>query len=169
VRRNTDGQIGEPLRVESDLVEQSPKAHPPKGIYIARTLVQNRQDVHLRTLNATHRDQVLPKGSPVAHCEAVTLVTHQCKVPNPETMRSGAEHQKVPGEEVAVKTSGAMKKRHRKRNITAERSGQPEKRIWGNCGARKGFFIAGSKMTRRAGVARREVNFVRKYWTRNNV
>jgi hypothetical protein len=49
-------------------------------------------------------------------------------VPNPETLKSGAEHQKVPGEKAAVKISGAMKKRHRKRNITAELSGQSEKR-----------------------------------------
>jgi hypothetical protein len=93
----------------------------------------------------------------------------QCKVPNPETMKSGAENQKVPGEEAAVKTSGAMKKRHRKRNITAECSGQPEKQTWGNCGVRKELIVAGSKMTHRAGVARHEGNFIRKYWTRNSV
>jgi hypothetical protein len=62
-----------------------------------------------------------------------------------------------------------MKKRHRKRNITAERSGQPEKRTRGSCGARKELVVAGSKMTPCAGVERREGNFVRKYWTRNNV
>jgi hypothetical protein len=36
------------LGVESDLVEQSPKTHPPKGFYIATTLVQNRQEVPVR-------------------------------------------------------------------------------------------------------------------------
>jgi hypothetical protein len=86
-----------PLGVESDQVEQSPKVHPPKGIYIATTLVQDRQEVPVRVLNATHRDQVLTRGFPLAHCEPATLVTPQCKVPNPETMKSGAEHQKVPG------------------------------------------------------------------------
>jgi hypothetical protein len=96
------------------------------------------------------------------------LMTPQCKVPNPET-KFGAEHQKVPGEEAAVNTSGAMKKQYRKRNITAERSGQPEKRTRGNCGACKELVIADSKMTLREGVAQREGNFVRKYWTRNNV
>jgi hypothetical protein len=102
-----------PLGVESDLVEQSPKAHPPKGIYIARTLVQDHQEVPVGVLNATYRDQVLTRVFPLAHCEPVTLVTSQCRVSNPETMKSGAEHQKVPGEEATVETSGAMKKRHR--------------------------------------------------------
>jgi hypothetical protein len=43
-------------------------------------------------------------------------------------MKSGVEHQKAleEEEEAIVKTSGTMKKRHSKRNITAEHSGQPE-------------------------------------------
>jgi hypothetical protein len=46
-----------PLGVENGLVEPSPQAHPPEGIYVARTLVQDRQEVPGRVLNATHRDQ----------------------------------------------------------------------------------------------------------------
>jgi hypothetical protein len=64
-----------PLGVENCLVELSPQAHPHEGIYIARTLVQDRQEVLVRVLNATHRDQKLTRGSPLAHCEPVTLVT----------------------------------------------------------------------------------------------
>jgi hypothetical protein len=90
-------RLESPLGVECDPVEQSPKAHPPKGIYIARTLVQDRQEVPVRVLNATHSDQVLLRGFPLAHCESVTPVTSQCKKPNPETMKFGLEHQKVPG------------------------------------------------------------------------
>jgi hypothetical protein len=45
-----------PLGVEYGLVEPSLQAHPPEGIYIARTLVQDRQEVPVRVLNATHRD-----------------------------------------------------------------------------------------------------------------
>jgi hypothetical protein len=54
-------RLESPLGVESDLVEQSPKAHPPEGIYIARTLVWDHREVPLRALNATHRDQVLKR------------------------------------------------------------------------------------------------------------
>jgi hypothetical protein len=64
-----------PLRVENGLVEPSPQAQPPKGIYIARTLVQDRQEVPVRVLNATHRDQKLTRGFLLAQCEPVTLVT----------------------------------------------------------------------------------------------
>jgi hypothetical protein len=90
-------RLESPLIVESNLVEHSPKAYPPKGIYIARTLVQDDQEEPMRVLNATHRDQVLTRGFPLAHCEPVMLVTPRCKVPNPKTMKFGAEHQKVPG------------------------------------------------------------------------
>jgi hypothetical protein len=55
------------LGVENGLVEPSPQAHPPDGIYIARTLVPNHQEVPVKVLNATHRDQNLTRGSPLAH------------------------------------------------------------------------------------------------------
>lgn len=53
------------LKVENGLVEQSPLAHPPEGIYIARTLVQDRLDIPVRILNATHQEQKLTRGSPL--------------------------------------------------------------------------------------------------------
>jgi hypothetical protein len=48
-----------PLGVENGLVEPSQQAHPPEGINIARTLVHDRQEVPVRVLNSTHRDQKL--------------------------------------------------------------------------------------------------------------
>jgi hypothetical protein len=42
--------------VENGLVEPSPQAHLPEGIYIAIILVQDRQKVRVRVLNATHRE-----------------------------------------------------------------------------------------------------------------
>jgi hypothetical protein len=71
-----------PLGVENGLVEPSQQAHPPEGIYIARTLVQDRQEVPARVLNPTHRDQKLARGSPLAHCEPVTLVTDRNMEPS---------------------------------------------------------------------------------------
>jgi hypothetical protein len=68
-------RLESPLGVESGLVELSPQARPPQGIYIARSLVQERREVPVRVLNTTHRDQKLARGSPLAHCEPVTLVT----------------------------------------------------------------------------------------------
>jgi hypothetical protein len=63
------------LGVENGLVEPSPQVPPSEGIYIARTLVQDRQEVPVRVLNATHRNQKLRWQSPLAQCEPVTLVT----------------------------------------------------------------------------------------------
>jgi hypothetical protein len=59
--------MGNPLGVENGLVEPSPQVHPPEGIYIARTLVADRQEVPVRVLSATHHDQKLTRGSPLAH------------------------------------------------------------------------------------------------------
>jgi hypothetical protein len=51
--------------------------------------------------------------------------------PNPEKMESRAEHWEVPKEKAAVKTSGAMKKWHRGRNLAAGRCGEPKGRLRG--------------------------------------
>jgi hypothetical protein len=45
------------LGVENGLVEPSQQAPPLEGIHTARTLAQDRQELPVRVLNATHRDQ----------------------------------------------------------------------------------------------------------------
>jgi hypothetical protein len=67
-------RLESPLGVENYLVEPSPQAHPPEGVYIARTLVQDHWEMPVRVFNATHRDQKLTRGSPLAHCEPVILM-----------------------------------------------------------------------------------------------
>jgi hypothetical protein len=64
-----------PLGVQNDLEEPSSEAQLPKGLYIARTLVQDCWEVPVRVLNATHHNQKLTKGSPLVHCKPVILVT----------------------------------------------------------------------------------------------
>jgi hypothetical protein len=88
---------------------------------------------------------------------------------NPEMMQSIGEHQEVPKEEAAVRSSGALKKRHRDRNQAAERRQKPKERNRGNCGYRKRLAVAGRKMIRRARVAWRTRNFIRKYLTPDKV
>jgi hypothetical protein len=68
-------RLESPLEVENDLVEPSPQAHPPEEICIARTMVKDCQKVPMRVLIATHRDRKVIRGSPLAQCEPVTLVT----------------------------------------------------------------------------------------------
>jgi hypothetical protein len=77
-------RLENPLGVENGLVEPSPQAHPPEGIYIARTLVQDHQEVPVRVLNATNRDQKLTRGSPPG-----TLVTdHDMEQPQAQDPNS---------------------------------------------------------------------------------
>jgi hypothetical protein len=63
------------LRAENGLTKPCPEAHASEGLYIARALVRDRLDVPVTVLNATCRNQNLTKGSPMAHCKPVTLVT----------------------------------------------------------------------------------------------
>jgi hypothetical protein len=51
-------------RMENGLVEPSPQANPPKGIYIARTLVQDCHQEPVRVMNAADRDQKLTVSKP---------------------------------------------------------------------------------------------------------
>jgi hypothetical protein len=168
-------RLESPLGVENGLVEQSPQAHPPEGIYIARTFVQDCQEVPLRALNAMHWKQKLMRGSPLAHGEPVTMVAPpsveqpQCKEPTSEEMESGAEHQEDPKEDAAVKPVGGLRNRNRDQNLAAKRSGQPEEQTRGNCGARNELAPASRKMTGHAGGAQHKANFIRKHSIRDNV
>jgi hypothetical protein len=58
-----------------NVVEPSPEVHPSEGLYLVRTLVQDRWKVPVTFPNPTHRDQKLRKGSLLAHCESDMLVT----------------------------------------------------------------------------------------------
>jgi hypothetical protein len=68
-------KLESPLGVENGLVESSPQVHRPEGIYVARTLVRDSREVPVRVMNVNRCDQKFTKGSPLAHCEPVTLVT----------------------------------------------------------------------------------------------
>jgi hypothetical protein len=71
----------------------------------------------------------------------------------------------VPKEGAVVEPVKGRKKRHRGR----KRREEPKELTREICGSRKELADASRKMTRRAGVARREGNFVREYSTRENV
>jgi hypothetical protein len=71
-------------------------------------------------------------------------------------------------EEATVKSSGAMKKRHRGRHLAAGRHGELKKLTRGNCGSWGKLAAACRKVTRRAGVARRR-EYGRKGYGQDNV
>jgi hypothetical protein len=64
-----------------------------------------------------------------------------------------AEDQKAPKEHAAVKFSGALRKRHRGRNLAAECCQKLKERTRGNCGSQKKLGAAHRRMTQHAGVA----------------
>jgi hypothetical protein len=62
------------MKAASALVESSMKA-PPKGLYIASTLVEARERVPVRIVNVADRNQVSSKGTVVGHVEPVAWTT----------------------------------------------------------------------------------------------
>jgi hypothetical protein len=78
-------------------------------------------------------------------------------------------HEEIHKEEAAVETSGTMKKQHRGQNLAAGRRRELRERTWGNGGSGKKLAASCKGMTRRAGVAQRKENIIRKNRTRDNV
>jgi hypothetical protein len=85
-------KLESPLGVENGLVEPSPQAHPPEGIYIVRNLIRDSREVPVRVMNVTGRDQKLTEGSPLAHCEPVPLVTPRDRE-QPQALDAGSKLQ----------------------------------------------------------------------------
>jgi hypothetical protein len=59
-------------------------------------------------------------------CQVTTEACLYSKELNPEDIESQVEHREVPTEEIAVKSSGTMKKRHRGQHLVARRHGEPK-------------------------------------------
>jgi hypothetical protein len=68
-------QLESLLGIENGLVEPSPEAHVPEGLYIARILVRDQREVPVSVQNANLHDRKLAKGFPIARCKPVALVT----------------------------------------------------------------------------------------------
>jgi hypothetical protein len=86
---------------------------------------------------------------------------------NPEEIVSKMEHEKVPKEDAIVKSAGGLWKRHRGRNLAAERHQKLEEGTWGNCGSWKKLATAHRGMTCHTGVAGHKVQVIRKNQTRD--
>jgi hypothetical protein len=87
---------------------------------------------------------------------------------NSGEQKSAAVREEIPKDEDTVKTSGAMKKRHRGRNLAAGRHGEPKDWTQGNSGSGKKLATCCRGMPRRAGVARRERKVFRKIRAQGN-
>jgi fumarate hydratase class II len=72
---------------------------------------------------------------------------------NPRGKESEAEHEEIHKDEVAMKTFGALKKRHGDRHLAVGRHGKPKERTQGDSGSMKKFATACRGMICHAGVA----------------
>jgi hypothetical protein len=86
--------------------------------------------------------------------------------PNPEMLQSTRE---VPKEEVTVRSSGALKKRHRDRHLAARCHGKPKELTQGDCRSQRKLAAAYRKVSRHATLAWRRRNIIRNNWTRDKV
>jgi hypothetical protein len=66
---------------------------------------------------------------------------------NAEEMKPVTVHEDVPDEEAAEKSSGALKKRHKRRHVGVGRRGKPKERTQGKCGSRRTLAAARRGMT----------------------
>jgi hypothetical protein len=120
---------------------------------------QEKMDANLREIIEDTREW----GKETTACQEEIEVYPEKLEASPEEMESGTEHREVPREHAAVKPVGGLRKWHRGRNLAAERRHKPKEWNRGNCGSRKKLAAT----TRRAGVARRQGDVVRKNQTRD--
>jgi hypothetical protein len=103
-----------------------------------------------------------------ANREAMKVCLGTTEATDMEANPEEKEHREVPMEDAAVKSSGALKQRHRSQHLAARRRGKPQERTQGKDGFRK-KLAAARRGTRREGVTQRKGNAVRKNRTRCNV
>jgi hypothetical protein len=77
--------------------------------------------------------------------------------PNPEEMKSIAEHQEDTKEEAEVETIGALEDRYGDRRLIVRRHGRPKKRTQGHGGSRQKLAAACRRLTRHAVPASRKL------------
>jgi hypothetical protein len=72
---NTTIEEMQPPWVKDGLIEPTPNAHIPEGIYIARIQARGCREVPVKVTYAANHDQILAKGFSLENCEPITLVT----------------------------------------------------------------------------------------------
>jgi hypothetical protein len=102
-------------------------------------------------------------------CQEATETNPKKMEPSPEMMQSVGEQREVPKEEAAMRSSGALKKRHRDQHLAAGHRRKPKELTRENYRSQRKLAAACRKVPHRAGVAWCTWNIVRKNWTRDKV
>jgi hypothetical protein len=101
-------------------------------------------------------------------CHEATETHMEKTEPDPGMMQSVAKHQVALKEDAVVKPVKVRKERHRSRKPAAERRGEPKEMTRGDCGCGRKLAAACRRVSRRARVAWRKRNFLRKIGTQEN-
>jgi hypothetical protein len=88
--------------------------------------------------------------------------------PASEEMKPEVAHEEVPKEDAAVMPVRGLRKQRRGQKHAAGRREEPEKLNRGICGPRENLAATCRKVSRRATVAWRRRNILRKFWTRRS-
>jgi hypothetical protein len=115
-------------------------------------------------LNAWIADMKKDRKEAVS-CQVTMAACLDSKKLNPEDMKSEVEHREIPTEEVAVKSSGIMRKRHRGRHIAVGRCGEPKELTRGDYGSQRKLAAACRNVSHHAAVGWHEGNVFQKIWT----
>jgi hypothetical protein len=141
--------------------------------------------IQRRSKNVTKRQGIPKQGAAVASLECKELspqeITERIEKTQAELqtvevsldtrtkkLEEKSEHQEIPKEKAAVKSSRITKKRHRGRRIAAGRRVKPTKLPRGDCESRKKLVVACMKVSCRAAAAWRKRNLVRDIRTQGN-
>jgi hypothetical protein len=143
-----------------------------------RMMDTDETDVKLQELTEavkqTHRECEEPTSADMKACQETT-VCHEATEEDIEKieldsgmMQSVAEHQEIPREDAAVMPVRGLRKQRRGRKQAAGRREEPKELNRGICGSREKLAAACRKVSRRATVAWRKRNILRKSWMQRN-
>jgi hypothetical protein len=133
-----------------------------KGLETQMTEIMADQNAWLMEMKKGRRELMACQETTEANpettmsCLETTEACRSSKDLSPEEMESEVERRKVPTEEAAVKSSRAMKKRHRGRRMAAGRRKKPKELTRRDCGSQWLLAAASRKVSRHATVAWRE-------------
>jgi hypothetical protein len=120
------------------------------------------------TVETTHRECEEPSSAEMKVCHEATETDIEKIEPDSGMMQSVAEHQEVPREDASVMPVRGLRKQRRGRKQAAGRREEPKKLNRGICRSWEKLAAACRKVSRRATVAWRKRNILRKFWTQRN-
>jgi hypothetical protein len=164
-KAKTDANLRDMREEITARLETEIETNNEKFVVLRSTLI-SRMDIHLARTEANQEEIIVKMDThqesmrasinawrkETTACQEAMEACLDSKEPTSLEVVSEVEHEEVPKEEAAVKTVGALKKRHLDRHLAIGHRGQPKKQTQGNGGSWKKLAIICRKMTHQAGV-----------------